>query len=333
MDNESDINSIIGTNTMPVSLTTQIIFYIFVLLDVPSIICCFLLFYSFLCLPELRQRNDSNLMIIYLLISAFLLNAIDIPLQLPYFQNYHYIVSLKYPKAFCIFWLMYDYSTFALNLWFMALLSLERYLLIFFKSIVTKTKKRRLFLYYGPATVIFLFLIVWYLYLIAFYPCEQTQFDYTQVLCGFPCYETSATPALRNFDWIAAGLLPVFLAVFFTLILILHVLYQKHKISRHLTQQQTWKRTRKMFLQLLPITSMFLLFIMPLIIVGLLSISNPWYGTTPYFYVVMLSYCWPLCVPFGVLSKQPVIRKRLFTLFRPRRFNRPAPIVAAASPI
>jgi hypothetical protein len=212
----------------------------------------------------------------------------------------------------------------------MALVFLERYLLIFFKQIVMKNKKRRFFLHYVLVTLMVLFFAFWYSYLVALYPCAQTQFDFTQIACGFSCYQTVGSVTIQNIDWALSGLLPVFLTIFFIFILISHVLYQRHKIGRHLMQQQTWKRTRKMFLQLLPITFIFSIFNVPLIIIGLLAVSNPWYNTTPYYYVDCLWYCLSLFMPFAVLSRQTVIRKRLSTLLRLRHLNRTAPATMAA---
>jgi hypothetical protein len=63
---------------------------------------------------------------------------------------------------------------------------------------------------------------------------------------------------------------------------------------------------------------------MPLIIVGLLAISNPWYNTIPYFYVNTLAYCLVLCMPFAILSKQTIIQ---------RQFNRTAPTTMNTVPI
>ena len=196
-----------------------------------------------------------------------------------------------------------------------------------------KNKKTRFLLYYTPVTLANAFIFGWFLYLAVLFPCAQTPLDFTQIVCGLSCYEIEGSEILRNFDWIVTGLLPVFLTVLFTLILILHVLYQKHNISRNLTRHEAWKRTRKMFLQLLPITVVFLLFMMPVITVGLLSASDPWYGTTPYFYVNSLSYCLPLCIPLVVLSKQTLIRTRLLRLFCLRTANQIAPIFNTAQPM
>jgi hypothetical protein len=316
--------------TVPVPVQKQAVFYIFLLLDIPSVLCSLLLFYYFICLPELRHPRESNQIIIYLLISSFLVTAIDIPLILPYLKNCYYILSMKYPYSFCIFWIMYDYSLYAMNLWLVALVFLERYLLIFFKQKVMKNKKRRFCLYYVSVTLMILFFTFWYLYLVALYPCAQTQFDFTQIVCSFPCYQTVGSVTIQNIDWTLSGLLPVFLTILFIFILISHVLYQRHKIGRCLTQRRTWKRTRKMFSQLLPITFIFSICNVPLIIVGLLAVSNPWYNTTPYFYADFLSYCLSLFMPFAVLSRQTVIRKRLSTLLRLRHLNRTAPATMAA---
>ena len=312
MNNGTDANSTIDTNADANSMSTQAFFYLFLFLDIPAVIISLLLFYYFTRLPVLRQHHYSHQMIIYLTTVAFLTNVIDIPMILPYLKNHHYIVWIRHPNAFCTFWIVYDYVMCTLNLWMMALLSFERYLLIFFKQAVMKTKYRRFFVYYILVTMIVLFMLCWNLYVIVLYPCIEYQFDYTQILCGLPCYMVKGSEMLRNLDWILAGLLPVFLTIFFTLILILHVFYQKYKIGRHLVQRDAWRRTRKMFLQLLPITVTFVLFAMPVIIVGLMGISNPWYSTTPYSYASTVFYCLPLFIPFAVLSKQKVIRKRLF---------------------
>ena len=330
-DYDTDTNSTTDATPVSMSVPMQVVFYIFLLLDILSVLCSLVLFYYFIRLRELHRQ--SNQIIMYLLVGTFLVTAVDIPLILPYLQNNYYIQSMKYPNAFCIFWIMYDYGMYSLNLWLMALACLERYLLIFFKQVIVRTKKRRFFLYYVPVTFIILFVVFWYLYLVALYPCAQTQFDFTQSTCGFPCYQTFGTVIIQNLDWTLCVLLPMFLTILFNFLLILQVLYQKHKINRHLMQQGTWKRTRRMFLQLLPITFIFLVFNMPLIIVGLLAISNPWYNTTPYFYVNSLSYCLALFMPFAALSRQREIRKRLSTLMRLGRLNGIVPIIVITLPM
>ena len=323
---DNDSNWAIDTNAESTFIGAQLFFYLYLLLDIPSVLCCLLLFYYFFRLPELRQQHYSHQMIIYLLISAFLTNIIDVPLVMSYLHKHYFIASMSNPDSFCVFWIIYEYAICSVNLWLMAILSLERYLAIFFKPVLMANKKRRFFMYYVSAAVIFLFIFFWYIYLVALYPCEQIQFDYTQIACDLSCYQIVGSVILLNLDWIIAILLPIFLTLFFTLVLILHVFYQRQKISKRLNQQNTWKRTREMFLQLLPITFLFLLTNLPLVIVGLLSVSDPWYNTTPYFYVNCISFCLPLIIPFAVLSKQKVIRYQVSALIIRRRLNRTRPI-------
>jgi hypothetical protein len=225
-----------------------------------------------------------------------------------------------------MFWFIYDSGLYGLNLWLMALFGLERYLSIFFKQVIMRNSNRRFIMYYLSAAVITLFIFGWLIYFVVFYPCEQTEFDFTQIDCSLPCYLIVGSVALQNGNLILLDLVPSFLTVLFTIILISHVLYQKRKASKRLMQQDTWRRTRKMFLQLLPVTFAFLLCNLPLIIVVLIAIGNPWFFTAPYFYANNLTYCWPLLMPFAILSKQTAMKKRLFDLLRLTRFNRTVPI-------
>lgn len=329
MNEYININSTSDLFIAPTSIAARIVFYIFLILDIPSILCSVLLVYYFIRLPEFRHRHHSNVTLICLLLGSFLVTAIDIPLILPYLQNRHYVNSMRYPRTFCIFWTIYDYGMYSLNLWLVTLICLERYLFIFFKEFIRKIRRICFLISYIPVTLIVLSVAFWYLYLVAFYPCIQSQFDFTEIFCGFPCYKVASSPSVLITDWFIADLLPVFLTIFFIFLLISHVLYQRHKISRHLIQRQTWQRTRKMFHQLVPIAFIFLIFNMPLIIIGVLGASNSWFYKTPYFYVKSFSYCQSFCMPFAVLLRQKIIRKRVANLLKFRRPNRTAPTRSA----
>ena len=200
MDEFIHLNSNSDGTVVPVSISSQVVFYIFLLLDIPSVFCSLILFYYFTCLPEYRHHRYSNAILIYLLIGSCLVTAIDVPLILPYLQNHYYIAPMKYPRSFCIFWTIYDYGMYSLNLWLMTLTCSERYLLIFFEPLIRKTRRRRFLMYYGLVTLIVLFVVFWYSYLVALYLCVQSQFDFTQILCGLPCYKLISSMALPMID-------------------------------------------------------------------------------------------------------------------------------------
>lgn len=116
MDSNVESNSTAESSAEYISTGSQMFFYIFLLLDIPSILCCSLLFYYFIRIPELHQQHYSHQMMIYLLINSFLIIAIDIPLMLPYLQGYYYITTMTNPSSFCLFWKIFDYSMCSLNL-------------------------------------------------------------------------------------------------------------------------------------------------------------------------------------------------------------------------
>ena len=331
--NNTTIDISTDATSVQVPAEQQVVFYIFSILGMVSIPCSILLFYYFIRLSELRQQHPLNQTIIYLLIAAFLVTSIDIPLILTYLQQYYFIQFLTNPISFCMFWYIYDCGLYSLSLWLMALFSLERYLSIFFKQIIMKNSIRRFIMYYLSAMIIISFIFGWLTYFVVLYPCQQVYFEFTVMSCNLPCFLIDGSLALQNGNMIILNLVPSFLAVLFTILLISHVLYQKRKISKRLIQRDTWKRTRKMFLQLLPVTFAFLAFNQPLIIVVLLGIVDPWFFTTPYFYANNLTYCWSILMPFAILSRQPAIKKRLFTILRLERFNQTAPISTTAGSI
>ncbi|UJR12517.1 hypothetical protein I4U23_016692 [Adineta vaga] len=319
---EEDLSNETQFEEIETYLSRQITFYIFLLIDIPSILCSLLLFYNFL---HFHDQHPSNRMLISLLIGSFLINTIDIPMIIIHFHDIYYIESMGSPKTYCIFWILCDYILYSLNLWLLSLSCFERYFMIFYKHLIIRNHLLNILLYYISLIIIILFPFLWYIYLIFIYPCEQNNFDYLQIACSVSCYETVGDTIIQNLDWILANLLPTFLVMFFIFLIIFRVIYQKYKISRNLMQRRIWKRTRKMFLQLLPIGFLFLLFNIPLITTGMLGVSDPWFYTSPYYYTNLLSYFLPLLFPFAILIKQEQIQKTFMKLFKIRRTIRIQP--------
>ncbi|UJR12215.1 hypothetical protein I4U23_016392 [Adineta vaga] len=322
---EEDFSNETEFDEVETYLSRQITFYIFLLIDIPSILCSLLLFYNFLHFHNQFHQHPSNRMLISLLIVSFLINIIDIPMIIAHCYDIFYIESMSAPGSFCIFWLLYDYILYSLYLWLMALSCFERYLMIFYKHLITRNRLFHFLLYYITLLLTIIFPLIWYIYLILIYPCEQNSFDYTQMTCEASCYEIVGDTIIENIDWILANLLPIFLVILFILIIIIRVVYQKYKISRNLMQRRIWKRTRKMFLQLLPIGFLFLLFNIPVITVGMLGIYDPWFNTIPYYYANLFEYFLPLLMPFAILSKQKQIQKQFVKLLKLRRTIRIQP--------
>jgi hypothetical protein len=86
---------------------------------------------------------------------------------------------------FCLFWPVYNYALIVIGLMYMAYGCVERYFLIFYRVFFNK---HLILLHYGPLVFLLIYPPILYFGLIVIYPC-QTNFDYTQFVCGGACYQ------------------------------------------------------------------------------------------------------------------------------------------------
>ena len=93
-------------------------------------------------------------------------------------------VAVQSP-TFCLFWPVYNFSLLVIGLMYMAYGCVERYFLIFCRVFFNK---HLIVLHYGPLVFFLVYPPLLYFGLIVIYPC-QTNFDYTQSVCGGACYE------------------------------------------------------------------------------------------------------------------------------------------------
>ncbi|CAF1227607.1 unnamed protein product [Rotaria sp. Silwood1] len=103
-----------------------------------------------------------------------------------------------------------------------------------------------------------LYAVFFYIGAIAIYPCEST-YDYSVRFCLWPCYYSDKIlPAIEAI--VNVGL-PFVIIPIASISLFIRVLWQKHSMQ---LQAYKWKRDRKMTLQLLSITLLYLILWMPL---------------------------------------------------------------------
>jgi hypothetical protein len=130
-------------------------------------------------------------------------------------------------------------------------ISIERSLFIFHGNLYN-TAKRRLFFHYLPLITIIIYVFFFYAVAIFIYPCKQ-QFDFTQPLCGFPCYTNYANISL--YDVIAHTGIPLLFSIMLDSTLIIRVMCRKRVgMQQHFGAQ--WSKYRKMVIQLLSISSL-----------------------------------------------------------------------------
>jgi hypothetical protein len=275
MDNETDQ---IATLSLETPTTRTVKFVVFLLLDIPSVLCSLFIFFYFL--REQQLRRWQNHAFASLTICNFLITTIEVPLTLTYFRT----------GRVCFYWIFANYTLSGFSLYLMAVASLERYILIFWSRQLHRTALRRRLVHYIPLVVPMAFVTIWYTALLVLRPCStNTGFDYTSFVCGGACYQSNRVWA--TVDWILTSLIPVFLIICLNSLLLGQVVLEK----RHVRQALTWRKTRKMVIQLSATVFLYLVTQIPVAIISVISQFGPMSDGLSYFTLVWLYYL-PYCI-------------------------------------
>lgn len=224
-------------------------------------------------------------------------------MSLLYLNNNERIPALD---SLCFLWIFSNYVLFGSSFWIMLTAAIQRYILIFYKHRLNSAAK-----YYIPIALPPAFFVIWYTVLICFYPCQQ-QFDYSQLWCSGACYGYQGL--ISSVDWIISSLLPVSMIVICNVALIAQVVRQKYRMQR----ARTWRTARKLVVQLLPISLLYLIIYVP---VNTIALIRLWFD--PSFLVSFYSnifayfnYLGPLLVPFACLMSSPEMMTQIKRLHR-----------------
>jgi hypothetical protein len=273
-------------------------------LQIPALFCSIFIFYCVYRERELRRLHNHAMLLI--LISCFLLLICELPITLSLLRR----GSLE-PQSnqLCLYWIFVNYTLEGITTLMMAFASVERFVLILSPAVITGSQRRKLFFHYISMIFCCVLVIIWYSVLVLIYPCVNT-FDFTLFLCNSACYQSNVL--IGTIDWIGSVLLPVFIVIFFNVSLLTRTVLLKRRLHLPLT----WRRTRKMIIQLLTVVFMFLCTQIPLTIFAIIRLAfNPnflnsvltlWYYFTPYLIFLM--------TPFAYLITTKEVSKHLIVL-------------------
>jgi hypothetical protein len=270
----------------------RIKFGILLVLQLLSFPCFLWIFYQFSRQRQLRQSIHHHV-ILLLLIVSFLFVTIALPLTEAYmFTSYVYPSS----ETFCSIWTWIHYSLNITNLFLMAFASIERNWLIFHPRLV-RTKRGKFLFHNCPLVFCLLYPGLFYLGVIFIYKCKF-YYDYTQLLCKWPCYFYNENWA--NVDLFFNNYTPLFSIPLFCSMIYVRVFIQKRSMKQ---QAFKWKRDKKMILQLWAISSLYLGMWMPLQLTGLINTFwNPTFLLQAQIdYIYLFPYLIHLIYPFIVL--------------------------------
>ena len=293
---------VVGTT---INLANRIKFWILLTLQLLSITCFLYIFYQYGRQPPLRQSEHRAIHL--LLIVSFLFVTIALPLS-EVFMYTSYVHPAS--DAFCSFWNWIHYSLNITNLFLMAFASIERNWLIFHPWLV-RNKTGRILFHYCPLLFCLLYPSLFYMGVIFIYPCESF-YDYTQLLCTWPCYFYNLQ--LADFDLFFNNYTPLVTIPLFCVIIYMRVLIQKRAMKQEVFK---WKRDKMMILQLWAISSLYLATWMPLELSGLINLYwDPSFLVQAQIdYMYLFPYFNHLLYPFIVLLTH---RKEMFQFRRNR---------------
>ena len=142
MSNETDE---VPTFPLETPATRSVKFVVFLLLDVPSVLCSLFIFFCFL--REQRLRRWQNHAFVSLTVCNFLITATELPITLAFLRTGHVQATRD---SFCYYWIFLNYALSGVSLYLMAVASLERYILIFWSRQLHRIVLCRRLVHYVP---------------------------------------------------------------------------------------------------------------------------------------------------------------------------------------
>ena len=218
--------------------------------------------------------------------------------------------------GYCTWWTFFDYSLTAVNVFLMAIISVQRHILIFQGHLLQVPWKRYL-LHYTPLFLGMMYPIIFYFSVVVLYPCNEPQWDYTSNLCGTSNCYLLYDRDLSMYDWIVNVVLPLVVIILANVALVIRVISQKRRLQQHIS----WQSQRRMTLQLLGISSLYLIAWLPTLIIGIIQQFSDAdiFTEIQTNYTLDLIYLICLFLPWVYIGLLPKFKKWLFKCLYRRR--------------
>jgi hypothetical protein len=298
-------------------LTSTVKFWFYLVFLIPSIVCSLFVLY-YLLFDRILRRALNNHVVIVLLFICLACQVTVYPWKLYYLNSY----TTSYPTfTFCVIWGFIDWGFFVTQAILFAWTSIERHILIFHDRWVS-TRKKRFFIHYLPPVLLIFYCFIFYSIIFFFPPCENLIASLSS-----PCIHVCLYDKRVIFMWetIIHQILPNLIIIICSITLILRVLWQKHRIN----QPIQWRKHRKMTLQLIFISLLYLIFSFPNIFVILIELCGLSGDVSPDVktYTDFFSYFVLLFFPFVCIFSLPDLRNKIMKILPLRRRHRARSIV------
>ncbi|CAF1254485.1 unnamed protein product [Rotaria sordida] len=287
-------------------------FWLYIIFLIPSIICSFIIISYLLFHRPSRNALNNHVILVDLIIG--LISELTLYPSILYYYRYDGIWHRS--RTFCAIWSFIDSGLYVTQMVLVCWASIERHILIF-HSRWMMTKKKLFFIHYLPLILILLYCMIYYSIAHFFPPCEN-YFDDSTMQCCYLCFYDYY--ALFMWEMIAHEIIPSIIIVISSITLIARVSWQKHRVN----QLIQWRKQRKMVIQLLSISLLFVIFFFPLTVMNFLYLCGlpSDMGTEVFEYILFLSYYMPLLLPFVCILSLPGLRNKIINILRSRRHVR-----------
>ena len=291
-------------------------FSLYLLFLIPSVICAIFILYNLLFYRTFSRALNNHVLILLLFISVICQVTIY-PWML-----YFYHTPTPWPRSlvFCMIWGFIDWGLYVTQIILVAWTSIERHILIFHDKWIL-TKRNRFLIHYLPLSLLLSYCLIFYMVAYFFPPCEN-HVDPYKIACVDVCLY--GYYAFNMWETIVHQILPNLIIVFFSITLLLRVLWQKHRIH----QPIQWRKHRKMTIQLFSITLIYLIFSFPNTLLVLMYLCGVSYDTDEGFKkcAEFFSYFTILFFPFVCLFSLPELRTRIRHILQRRQRRRVDPM-------
>ena len=230
-------------------------------------------------------------------------------------EYYQYEGIWNRSTMFCTIWGFFDWGVYYVQMMLFAWATIERHILIFHDKWVS-TRMKRVFVHYLPLLVLSIYSLVFYT-IVSFFPACENTFDNFDIVCVQFCF--SQTNAFYIWDVLFHQTLPNLIIVIFSTALLVRILYRKYRIHQGIQ----WRKHRKMTIQLLSISILYLFFAFPITLMNLLYFCGISFNLTVEFYecLLFLNYLMLLFLPFTCVLSLPELLTQIKRILHLRRRN------------
>jgi hypothetical protein len=281
-------------------------FIVLLALEIPSSIISSIILID-ICLTPAFRSNVHNRSMCMLLAFNFLQIMADLPITISFYRSGGTVRPAT--PAFCTWWIWFEFALNGITIDLMAWLSIKRHLLIFHSNFMRALRPwQRWSIQNSPLFVCSLWGPLFALVTVVISPVCTNAWIFDSLLCGLPCYLMTNW---GTYDLLINITAPVSIILIANTLLILRIIARKALgIQRNAGNRQ--QRQRKMVIQLLTVSTLYLSIWLPLCIVQLGQIFfNPTFLADWNDMVNFLLYVIPSLLPFACFMSRPEIMKKM----------------------